>query len=276
MLAIFVLIMMSTLVTAKDAAAIDFVINFIGNENKPSDLVYGGLCWGKHAELNFVKAAKDKGVRASGSLNTRVAYHEQDIIFLADLDCNGSHEFLYNASSKHLFRFPYRWLVLLSSTNEAKLMYLWRIPLLITSDLVLARRYGDFFELVELHKPAPSGSMITTPRGFFNGSLIDIRPQKELYRRRRNLMGHHLTMANIIQDSNTTKYYLPRDDRLQLHHDAVAKVCWVFAKVAFELLNATPRYTFSYRFGYKVNGQWSGMVRDIGDNKADLGKRYKL
>nr|WPO56516.1 ionotropic receptor [Leucinodes orbonalis] len=56
-----------------------------------------------------------------------------------------------------------------------------------------------------------------------------------------------------------------------LKNDAGSKHCWMFIKHAFEMLNVTPRYIFSYRWGYKVNGQWSGMINDISTNKAELG-----
>lgn len=56
--------------------------------------------------------------------------------------------------------------------------------------------------------------MIKSPRGYYNGSLVDVRPHRELFRRRRNLMGHTVTMSNIIQDSNTTREHLPKEDRL--------------------------------------------------------------
>ncbi|CAG9795972.1 unnamed protein product [Diatraea saccharalis] len=38
------------------------------------------------------------------------------------------------------------------------------------------------------------------------------------------------------------------------------------------MLNATPRYIFSHRWGYKQNGRWSGMINDLHTGKADLGK----
>ncbi|KAH9631873.1 hypothetical protein HF086_014345 [Spodoptera exigua] len=113
--------------------------------------------------------------------------------------------------------------------------------------------------------------MISTPRGYYNGSVVDVRPYRELYRRRRDMRGHSITMSNVIQDSNTTRVHLPREDRLELQYDSITKACWSAAKIGFEMINATPRYIFSYRYGYKVNGQWSGMIADLYANKADVG-----
>ncbi|XP_045452493.1 glutamate receptor 1-like [Melitaea cinxia] len=84
-------------------------------------------------------------------------------------------------------------------------------------------------------------------------------------------MGHPLTMANVIQDSNTSQYHLPREDRLELDHDPIAKLSWMIVHIAFQMLNATPRYIFSHRWGYKRNGQWSGMINDLNTGRADLG-----
>ncbi|KAG6454337.1 hypothetical protein O3G_MSEX008648 [Manduca sexta] len=113
--------------------------------------------------------------------------------------------------------------------------------------------------------------MVTTPRGFYNGSYVDIRPHRELFRRRGDVMGHPLTMSNVIQDSNSTQYHLPREDALELNYDVTSKICWMIARLAFEMVNATPRYIFSYRWGYQVDGQWSGMINDLKNGKADLG-----
>ncbi|KAM3960278.1 LOW QUALITY PROTEIN: putative glutamate receptor [Aphomia sociella] len=113
--------------------------------------------------------------------------------------------------------------------------------------------------------------MYLTTRGVYNGTLVDTRPHREIFRRRKNLMGHTLIMANLIQDSNATIYHLPREDRLHLHHDTTSKACWMNVHLAFQMLNATPRLIFSHRWGYKYKGQWSGMIQDIHTDKADVG-----
>lgn len=58
----------------------------------------------------------------------------------------------------------------------------------------------------------------------------------------------------------------------ELQYDSITKACWSAAKIGFDMLNATARYIFSYRYGYKVNGKWSGMIADLKENKADIGK----
>ncbi|XP_072942895.1 probable glutamate receptor [Epargyreus clarus] len=78
-------------------------------------------------------------------------------------------------------------------------------------------------------------------------------------------------MANVIQDSNSTMYHLPREDRLEPQFDAYTKISWNNVRIAFEMLNATPRYIFSHRWGYKQNGTWTGMIADINSGRADLG-----
>nr|AII01128.1 ionotropic receptor [Dendrolimus kikuchii] len=203
------------------------------------------------------------------SLKSSIQNHH--IMFLTDLDCPQSDAVLRKASSEDLFKFPFRWLVLTYSKGDKKPSALWNCPLLADSDLVLAYRKNDTFDMVELYKPALNFTMQVNPRGYYNGNLMDFMGYNSLFRRRRDLMGHSLTMANVIQDSNSTKYHLPKENGLEPQHDAIAKICWMNAKLAFEMLNATPRYIFSYRWGYKVNGQWSGMINDLHSERADLG-----
>nr|AOG12852.1 ionotropic receptor [Eogystia hippophaecolus] len=57
----------------------------------------------------------------------------------------------------------------------------------------------------------------------------------------------------------------------ELQYDAFTKICWINIKLAFQMLNATPRYIFSHRWGYRRNGQWSGMVDDLLSGRADVG-----
>lgn len=75
----------------------------------------------------------------------------------------------------------------------------------------------------------------------------------------------------------THQYYLLISYNLvsrQLQYDSITKACWAAANIGFDMLNATGRYIFSYRYGYKVNGQWSGMIADLYNNKADVGKLF--
>lgn len=70
-----------------------------------------------------------------------------------------------------------------------------------------------FFNFL-VHKPSPNGPTFSNPRGYYSGAFVDTRPSREFFRRRKDVMGHPLTMANVIQDSNTSQYHLPREDRL--------------------------------------------------------------
>ncbi|KOB73914.1 Ionotropic receptor [Operophtera brumata] len=153
------------------------------------------------------------------------------------------------ASSRNLFRAPYRWLILTNASATKEVLL--NSSVLADSDVVIAERSGDQFEMIEIHRPSHNHSAVLTPRGLFKGALHDTRPRRELFRRRMDLMGHVLTMANVIQDSNRTKYHLPREDGLDFQNDATTKISWMTGKIAFLMLNATPRYIFSYRWGYK-------------------------
>ncbi|KAL4705630.1 hypothetical protein ACJJTC_002016 [Scirpophaga incertulas] len=144
---------------------------------------------------------------------------------------------------RNAFQFPFRWLVLSTKDINASATVLWQCPIRTDSDLVLAENMGnEQFLMTEIYRPTVKDSMITTMRGYYKLELP--APLKE--------------------------------DRLNLQYDAATKLCWICAKHAFEMLNATPQYIWSYRWGYKVNGQWSGMINDINSNKADLGTNCVL
>ncbi|CAH2089186.1 unnamed protein product [Euphydryas editha] len=265
------LLSINYLIFARDEITINFIKSYIANENKPTFLVCRYVCWKQNEKLNLFKKLSNSGVRSSSIFQERHSIQDHALLYLVDLDCPDA-EAALNVSSLHL-RLPYRWLVLHQEMhqNSYNIQNLWNLPLFIDSDFVLAIRNGDKFMLSELHKPSTNGSTYSNPRGIYSGIFVDTRSNRQFFRRRQDIMGHPLTMANVIQDSNSSLYHLPREDRLELQYDPMAKLSWMHVHIAFQMLNATPRYIFSHRWGYKQNGQWSGMINDVNTGKADLG-----
>nr|AST36233.1 putative ionotropic receptor IR75p.1 [Hedya nubiferana] len=140
---------------------------------------------------------------------------------------------------------------------------------------------GDFIEsvlsycsrktIIPVHKTARGRPTILTPRGVFHGILTDVRPHRELYRRRCDVMGAPIAMVNSIQSSNSSINHILNEDLLELEHDVMARNSWSYAKIGFLMLNATPVAKFSTRFGYLKNGQWTGTIRELIDYKGDIG-----
>ncbi|XP_028025285.1 uncharacterized protein LOC114239332 [Bombyx mandarina] len=272
-------------VLTKDANLVDFLKTYVDNERKPTMVVLTGLCWKKDTLRTLVVELSKLGARTSKppSIKIQSKYHVvmHNTLFLSDLHCPETAEVIETAILHNLFRYPLRWL-LLKNMSENSSVILEDIPAFADSDLVLAEITEELVVITEckiiilnrnvlVHKPNENGALISKDKGYYNGTMVDVRPHRELFKRRRDVMGRPLTMANVIQDSNSTRYHLPREDALELQYDVIPKICWMTAKLAFQMLNATPRYTFSYRWGYKVNGQWSGMINDLHTSKADLG-----
>ncbi|XP_038211444.1 ionotropic receptor 75a-like [Zerene cesonia] len=263
-------ILLHNTVFGRDDFIFGFIKDYIRNELAPTVLAYD-LCWNEEKQISLYRLLSEDGVRISSKLDGNSKLLDQNLLFLVDLNCPAA-ENAFNITDQ--FRSPYRWLVIYDNTrnvgNDKRIIdQLWNLPLLTDSDFVLAQRKGNALSLIELHKPSPSGPTYSNPRGFYNGTLIDTRPRREMYWRRRDLMGHPLTMSNVIQDSNTTIHHL--EDRLKLHHDPITKLCWIHVSTAFGMLNATARYVFSYRWGYIKDGQWSGMINDLRTGRADIG-----
>ncbi|XP_053614291.1 glutamate receptor 1 isoform X2 [Plodia interpunctella] len=252
-----------------DMITIDFIKQFVENEQAPTFLILCNICWRPDLQVTLMKNLTRSGC-SSASLDTKSKYHDHYTMFLLDAHCPGFDDVIASAISRKLFATPYRWLIL--DDRQHELHPDW--PMYSDSDVVVAQRTEDGYKMTEIHKPSNSSSMVYYPRGYYNATtatLADTRPSRTLFRRRRDVMGAPITMSNVIQDSNSTQYHLPREDRLELQYDVVAKVCWVNVKIAFEMLNATPRYIFSHRWGYKQRGEWDGMINDLHTGNAELG-----
>nr|XP_032519852.1 uncharacterized protein LOC116771950 [Danaus plexippus plexippus] len=261
------LLIFSTFVSISHARnPVDFIKSFIDNEKKSTIVILDNICWDKTEMLKLIKALSRNNVRVSCKTWNKNNLQDHMLLFLTDLDCPGAEESL--KLSPYL-RYPFRWLALTKRSDDIK--YIWKLPLFVDSDFVLAKEMVDHFSLTELYKPSTFGPMSSIARGYYNGSLIDTRENREIFRRRKDIMGHPLTISNVIQDSNTSQYHIIKENRLELHYDGTTKLSYVHVQIAFQMLNATPRHVFSHRWGYKKNGQWSGMINDINTGRADLG-----
>ncbi|GBP35771.1 Glutamate receptor U1 [Eumeta japonica] len=211
------------------------------------------------------------------SLHHNDKYQKQHFLIVMNLDCLSAIETIQNASAQNLFRSPYRWLVFYdcrgNETEHPAYQLLLSSPLLVSSDVTLARRLADdIFQLIEIHKPSDNESIVETARGWYNHTkFYGVTGPRELFRRRKNLMLHPLTMINVVVDSNSSIEHIPKEDRLEPHFDSLTKICWIIVHLGFQMLNATPRYTFASSFGYKNEfGQWNGAINLLMTHQGDL------
>ncbi|VVC93087.1 unnamed protein product, partial [Leptidea sinapis] len=161
------------------------------NENLlKNDFLYFLFVFHQPDQVNLFKELSYNGVRISASYNSN-NLQDHNILFLKDLNCPNA-EVHFNEHS-------------------LKKKMLWELPLLADSDFVLAERLVNTYQL--MHKPSPGGPTYSTPKGFFNGTLVDVRQRRELFWRRRDIMGQPLTMANVVQDRTNC---VPNSKRLEI------------------------------------------------------------
>ncbi|XP_063385688.1 glutamate receptor ionotropic, kainate 2-like [Cydia fagiglandana] len=246
-----------------------FLTSFVDNERKPAMVVFHGICWNNTVKLHVMKELSKAGIRSSNFISKRTSFIDHTVLLLADLNCPGTDKLIMNTTQRELHRLPYRWLVL-SDAPQPLLASLWD-QFLVDSELVLATVDGAGYTMTEVYKPSPTSPAILTPRGTFQHVLTDTRPHRELFRRRRDLMGVPLTITNTIQESNSSIYHLLQEDSLELQLDLISKNSYTLAKVAFLSLNATPVATFTNSFGYLQDGQWNGVIRELLEYNADIG-----
>ncbi|KAI8420372.1 hypothetical protein MSG28_008889 [Choristoneura fumiferana] len=249
---------------------------------------------------SLAKSLREVGVNAARSLQPRrTEYYLQNLLILADLGCEGTQEFLIKASDEGFFKSPYRWLLI--TKNSEDLDILDGIVMLIDSDVVLAQKTNNGYQLIEVYKIIEKSKVIFNTRSVWRpnnrilanttdgntalavndkagsvasvnkyGVMEDLRASKVLSTRRMDIRKHTLTMVNVITDSNETRKHM--DDRLQLHQDSITKMSYMMVKICFEMMNSTEKLIFTNTWGYvDKNGSWNGIVERLIKKEGDIG-----
>ncbi|XP_073954056.1 ionotropic receptor 75a-like isoform X3 [Choristoneura fumiferana] len=283
-----------------DSDAINMITSFSKEDERATSILAPYVCWSPHEMASLAKSLREVGVNAARSLQPRrTEYYLQNLLILADLGCEGTQEFLIKASDEGFFKSPYRWLLI--TKNSEDLDILDGIVMLIDSDVVLAQKTNNGYQLIEVYKIIEKSKVIFNTRSVWRpnnrilanttdgntalavndkagsvasvnkyGVMEDLRASKVLSTRRMDIRKHTLTMVNVITDSNETRKHM--DDRLQLHQDSITKMSYMMVKICFEMMNSTEKLIFTNTWGYvDKNGSWNGIVERLIKKEGDIG-----
>lgn len=193
--------------------------------------------------------------------------------FLADLNTSNGIRFVKSVD-KLYFRHPYRWIII-NKVNETDddVITIEELAVLPDSNVVIVDFIGDGnCILQQIYKIELTWTNIYENYGFWNktNGLTDLRSTNVLSRRRKNLKGKVLT-ASIVLTNNDTINHLT--DYHNTYIDPITKSNYICVNDLMNSLNVSKKFIFTSTWGYfnKTTNRWSGMLRDIVENKADIG-----
>ncbi|XP_025995968.2 glutamate receptor ionotropic, delta-1 isoform X2 [Solenopsis invicta] len=206
-------------------------------------------------------------------------------LYVLDLDCDYATDILRQAHSKRMFVAPTKWLlfqdrkITIDNDDNANLTFVYDDSILEIfedlaiypdSDVILMRRFDDFFELLSVYRPSPQRGVIWENRGNWtikNG--LQMRTLDVASARRKNLQQTALKSCIVMTDPNTINHLTDFKDKTI---DPVTKANYPWILHIVNRMNATISFEVTNSWGYRTeNGSWNGMIGMLERREIDIG-----
>ncbi|XP_056633934.1 ionotropic receptor 75a-like [Diorhabda sublineata] len=194
-------------------------------------------------------------------------------LFILNLECENSTEFLRKSNQLNYFASPYKWLIFHSKPlNETIEKNFKNLDILIDSDVTLCQNlHNDTVAVTKIFKYRSNYPIEIENAGYWtkNGGYNDLDMEKIAVRRRRNMKGATLNTCVVVTNNDTLNHLTDKRDK---HIDSITKVDFVLVNHLGDIVNATLNFSFVSSWGYKMNdSHWNGMLGCLERKEADIG-----
>lgn len=194
-------------------------------------------------------------------------------MILMDLNCPETDKFL-NTSLLQQFRL-FKWFFINSNLKDDKINKLFgavrRLNLGVGSEILYLAQTNDTNVIIyQSFKYSKTSDIITEQVGLWSSKkLIDLRTKSSIFRRRKDFNKNPLRAATVLLHPDTINHF---DDYRDRHIDTMAKLNYHLTEHITKYLNATLNLTVTSTWGYKnkTTGQWSGMIGELHEDRADV------
>ncbi|KAF5303151.1 hypothetical protein FQR65_LT08314 [Abscondita terminalis] len=232
------------------------------------------LCSNARDSANMMKMLSRKGIAARvnfpGIYPIWNSFPPNHALYVIDLNCKYSFELLKQADEKMFFSSPYRWFLINNNLNFHDVINLLAtVQILPDSDVTLAQRIENGFELMKLYKLERGGLVIEDKLGYWylNQQKLCVKEWKLMERKRLGRIV--LNTSLVITDDDTLNHLI---DHKNKHIDTISKVCYVLLQHLADILNVTYKYKIQNTWGYQNNdSNWNGMIGDLQRHDAVIG-----
>ncbi|GBP33616.1 Probable glutamate receptor [Eumeta japonica] len=197
---------------------------------------------------------------------------EQHIVFVTDFSCVNNSMFV--RMNNRLFRAPYRWIIIDSSSisnRESLLNSMENVIILSDSEVIISQKDDKgSYNLDYVYKIESRRTWLKHQFGCWNPKekLKTAVDNRVIALRRRNLKGLEISACYVVTDNDTLKHLT---DGLNAHIDPVTKVSFPTINHLFDFINANRKFVYTNSWGYLINGSWSGMTGYLVEGRVEIG-----
>ncbi|CAH1645570.1 unnamed protein product [Spodoptera littoralis] len=263
----------------------NMIVDIIQAANRPSSVI-SKLCWTPTKIIHLSSALVKENIQFSANADLTNDYmqfydEEQQIVFLADLNCPDIEDYFQMISTRTFFRAPFRWILFgdSGSVNEDNIVpeAIANADVLIDSEVLVVRRIDDAYEmhfiynLIPVYRISPNNTWNTEYYGTwdsenrFQKSNRFVEPTSL---RRLDINEYEISICYVLTNNNSINHL---SDGLDDHVDTITKVNFPTTNHLLDFLNAGRKYIFAETWGYKVNGTWNGMTGYLVRGEVEIG-----
>ncbi|XP_061723269.1 ionotropic receptor 75a-like isoform X1 [Cydia pomonella] len=254
---------------------IKVIVDVIQSFNKPTDVI-SNVCWTyiykKKITANLAAADNPRSIKFVNDIHAKDLVHPEKVVFLIDVGCKDSGEFLNKAASRKYFGRPHRWFIINTPANEVSVpLVIDKMHLLPDSEVYVMQLINNSYSINLIYKIKPNREWIIENYGNWsteNGLTISRRAKKvALVMRRRNLARASIVTSMVITDNGS---FADLETLRYKQIDSVTKGGFRQLTALYEFMNASREFVFTDQWGHHVNGTWRGMVGHLADGTAEL------
>ncbi|CAB3224086.1 unnamed protein product [Arctia plantaginis] len=246
--------------------------------HKPSTVI-AKICWAPCQTVEFNKIISDRNIQTNTAGATNVTdkqlyYIEEDLIFLADLNCPDIVDYFEENAARSYFRAPFRWLLIGDVDENVYDMVpnlVASVDILPDSQVIIISKNNDTHYLNYIYKTGTNSSWKTEHYGTWderNGFQIYDTFFETTSLRRLDLDRYEISICYVLTNNESINHL---SDGIDDHIDTITKVNFPTTNHLLDFLNATRKYIFAETWGYRVNGTWNGMTGHLVRGEVEIG-----
>nr|ARO70547.1 antennal ionotropic receptor 75q2-2 [Dendrolimus punctatus] len=275
-LLVMLLYFSSTICNANIDQQSKLIASVIRTFGRPATVI-STVCWPKHRIVELFSYLSEENVIQTSMVHIdevneipRTNTQEHYTVFLVDLTCVNSIEFINMGNVQNYFRSPYRWIIIDKNNLASDIIpqALTNVNILIDGEVLLVRNTNQLYLVYKINLISNWTIEPFNIRDDKNSLQISNQFVDSVALRRMNLKGNEIKICYVLTDDDSINHLT---DKVKDYVDTITKVNFPTTNHLLDFLNAQRKYYFANTWGYRVNGTWNGMTGYLVRREVDIG-----